>query len=60
MTVREFLSRVDGQELTEHMAYDLLERETLSAPSRPPIPARRTMPYDELEQRLDELWPPDA
>jgi hypothetical protein len=58
MTVDELLSRIASSELTEQMAYDILEHQDATTPEKKPRAIRAAMPYDELEKKLDSLWEP--
>jgi hypothetical protein len=59
MTVDELLSRIASSELTEQMAYDILEhQDATTPPEKKPAAPRAGLSYDELEKKLDSLWEP--
>jgi hypothetical protein len=57
MTVEEYLRRASSREITDEMAYDLIEQVDATTPAA--ITPRASMAYERLEQKLDRLWRPE-
>ncbi len=57
MTVAELQSRISSAEITDWMAYDLLE--AVDQKWTPPAAPNRPMRYDKVVAALDRQFPPE-